>query len=141
MGLVACSSSATTVPLVPLVPPADLAGTWSGTITSDVAGTGTLQLTITQMSLILTPPGKGAQEALGGRWSTSFTEPAFDDSGTVTGTAWSANTDLTLALTDSATACEIDLTGSRTAAPSLNGTFMSSRCAKAQSGSFVVAKP
>lgn len=105
-----------------------------------MAGTGTLQLTVTQMSLILTPPGKGAQEALGGQWSTSFTDPTFDDSGTVNGTAWSANTDITLALTDSATACAIDLTGSRTGAPSLNGTFTSSACAKEQSGSFVVVK-
>jgi len=133
--LVGCGTSG---PTAANVPPANFSGTWSGLI-STMSGNGTLELTLTQQPLVLLPPGIGDQEQLGGTWSTSFPNPVNDDSGTVSGTGWSASVSVAFALSGPGR-CALNLTGTRTGTPSMSGTYTTSGCAVADAGTFAVSK-
>jgi hypothetical protein len=138
MALVACGRSSVTTPLVP-IPPANFAGTWSGPISTGASGNGTISLKLTQQGLVLLPPGVGLQYAMNGTWSTSFPNAAYNDSGTVQGTGWSASVSVAFKLSDAGT-CALTLTGTRTGTPSMSGTLGASGCVRADSGGFVVSK-
>ncbi len=136
LGVIGCAKSA---PTAASVPPANLAGSWTGGLFATASGTGALRLTLTQQLLSLLPPGKGYEVDLRGTWSTSFPNPANDDSGTVSGSAWSASVGVELTLTDSG-GCAFALTGTRTGVPAMSGSFRTKSCAVADSGTFGVSK-
>jgi hypothetical protein len=58
--------------------PASLEGNWVGTITSSVAGAGTLQFSVTEVAL-------GPRVTLNGVWTTTFPDASYDEGGVVGG--------------------------------------------------------
>jgi hypothetical protein len=121
--------------------PANLAGNWSGSISSTSAS-GTLNLALTQQNLPETPVGgeqPGYQVVLQGTWSTSFANTVNDANGTVLGGGWDASAPVALWLSESST-CQLVLAGPPTANPTISGTYKTSGCTVADSGTFALTK-
>ena len=92
-----------------------------------MTGQGTVRLTITQSG-----------SSLAGTWTTTYTNVANNNSGSLTGTATSANVTATLIPT-SPTACPFRATTSRNGS-AMSGTYTTFNCAVAVSGSINVSK-
>jgi hypothetical protein len=58
--------------------PASLNGNWAGTITSSVAGQGTLRFSVTEVAT-------GPRVTLNGDWTSTFADSTYDGSGVVGG--------------------------------------------------------
>lgn len=121
------------------IAPADFTGDWGGGISRTLADTETVFLTLKQQPLVLLPPGKGAQEMLTGTWSMFTRSGAPEDSGTVTGTAWSESAPVSLTL-DDAHGCVYHLNGTRMGAWVISGTVTASGCGTVQDGVFGMMK-
>ena len=116
----------------PTAPPPtpDISGSWSGPISSAVAGTGTLSVTVFRMCLILLPPGHGCQAAYSGGfdegWSTSFSNAASNDSGSQVGAQVSGSTViLSLSPSNSGT-CPLLVTATLSDSTMMHGTYTQS---------------
>jgi len=129
----------------PTQPTPDISGNWSGTITSAAAGTGTISFTLSQVCLVLLPPGSGCEDALSGSWSASFASSASDESGALGGEIGQSAVLLDLAQSTSAT-CPLNVSATMTGSTSMRGTFASARpggtgfCPAADSGTFSATK-
>ncbi len=77
-------------------PSSPLAGTWAGTMTDDVAGPGTLRVTLSES------PG-----SVTGTWATTF--PAGDDGGSLGGSVNGSSLTLVLTPTNDPSACSISV--------------------------------
>ncbi len=135
LALIGCAKSA---PTAVTRQPVDLAGIWTGALFTTGHGTGVLTLSVTQHVVFLTPSG-GRELDLGGSWLTSFSNAAANDSGTVSGGGTDLSDGVDLTLTDS-DGCKYALTGTRTGASSMTGTFTARSCALADSGTYGVSK-
>lgn len=129
--------------LQPTQPTPNLSGNWSGTITSTLSSTGTISLTLSQMGLVLLPPGVGMEQDLVGTWVTSFLNFNADaNSGTLSGRVNESS--VAFSLTPSQPTprgvCPRNFTGALTNATSMHGTYVTFNCTFTDSGTFTVTK-
>jgi len=125
-----CGSATVTNPSSATAP-MNLAGSWVGSTSSNVAGTGTVDATITQSG-----------PALSGVWSVRYTNPIYNNNGTLSGSLLNNTVSLTLS-SSIATPCPYSMTGTLgTAAgrPTITGTFTTVNCAVPQSGAFTLSR-
>ncbi|HEX8726378.1 MAG TPA: hypothetical protein VF737_13405 [Gemmatimonadaceae bacterium] len=126
-------------PTASTIATADFTGDWGGGLSRTIADTETVFLRLKQQPFFLLPPGKGAQEMLTGTWSMFTHSGAPEDSGTVTGTAWSESDPVSLTL-DDAHGCVYSLSGTRLGAWAISGTVAASGCGTVQDGAFGMTK-
>ncbi len=110
---------------IQLTPPRvvpDISGNWSGTITSALAGNGTISLTQSQMCLILLPPGQGCQPALSGTWSASFPNSVTAENGSLSGQVSESTVTFGLSF-NSSSACPIYVSATLADSTSMHGTY------------------
>ena len=133
VAVVACGRSATggSTP--------NLAGSWSGTISSATAGNGTLSFSMTQRGLSLLPPGVGVEGELTGTWSTTFANPASNGTGTLSGSVLGSDVSITFTPNVPGT-CPFTMTGTAAGASAINGTYVSTNCTVASSGTIMAKK-
>jgi hypothetical protein len=127
----------------PTQPTPNLGGNWSGTITSTLSNTGTISLTLSQMGMVLLPPGVGMEQDLVGTWVTSFLNFNADAySGTLSGRVNESSVafSLTPSQPTSRGVCPRNFTGALTNASSMHGTYVTFNCTFADSGTFTVTK-
>jgi hypothetical protein len=124
-------------------PTPNLSGNWSGTITSSQSSDGTISLTLTQMGLVLLPPGVGSEQVITGTWMTSFRSvgPTSND-GTVSGQVDESSVAFSLTPSQPIPSgiCPRNFTGALTNATSIHGTYVTFNCTFADSGTFTVTK-
>lgn len=111
----------------PSKPSGPLTGTWSGTLTDSVVGAGTVRLTIAQSGQSLT-----------GSWGSTFSDPTFNNSGTLTGTFSGSAATITLS-PSSPTTCPFFVTAT-VSGSAMTGTYAAINCTVAVSGSVSVTK-
>lgn len=121
IGLVACGGSNTS-------PSDSLAGNWSGTVTSNVVGTGNVALTLTHQG-----------SKIGGTYATGFPSAVNNSAGSVSGTLNGSSVSITLT-PGSPTACPYQVTATRNGADAISGTYATFNCTAAIGGSFSVAR-
>ena len=122
---VACGRSSPAAPTAP-PPPPNLSGNWSGTISSFVAGNGTISFTLTQGCLSLDPPGSGCNVMLDGTWSASLANPTSNESGTLSGGVNETTVSVSLAQSTSGL-CPLIVTATLADSTSIRGTYTQSR--------------
>ncbi len=108
-------------------PPA-VAGDWSGTISNDTAGGGTLALAIDQTGCTLQ-----------GTWQAQYSDPSDDGSGTISGTADASGITLNL-LAPQASICGYNATVSLSDPDEMRGQFSTVGLHCTASGSFNVLR-
>jgi hypothetical protein len=117
--LAACSPTSTTAP-----PVGSVAGTWSGSITDALLGSGTLSLSLAQ-----------AGDSVTGTWSTKYADTTRDIGGVVAGT-YTGTTLAVLLRPENPPTCQFgpfEVTASVTAA-ALSGTYTTVQCAEGDGG-------
>jgi hypothetical protein len=120
-----CLSACDDQPAGPTGP--DITGTWTGTLNDSLAGVGTVRLTIIQSG-----------SRLSGTWASTFQDPTFSNSGTLTGTY--SGTSATITLTPGGQgACPFRVTATPTAT-AITGTYAAVNCQIAIGGSVTVTK-
>lgn len=105
-----------------------LTGTWTGTITDNLAGVGSLLLTIAQTGNQLT-----------GTWHSTFADSTQNNGGALAGTV---NGD-TIALTLTAAqppACSFTVAATRNDDDHFSGTYAAANCARVENGSLDVRR-
>jgi hypothetical protein len=105
----------------------EIAGNWSGVITSNVAGNGTIRLSLLQSGSKLT-----------GTWATSFPNAAADNSGSLIGNVTDSQIGATLN-PSVPTACPSTVAGSVNGTM-ITGTYAAFNCSAVSSGGFSVTK-
>jgi hypothetical protein len=120
---IACGRSSPTAPPQTV----DISGNWSGSIISARAGSGTLLLILNQRCLPLLPPGHGCEGDLTGKWTTIFLNPAYSDSGTVSGSVQDSTTEFSLDQRDP-NICPFEVTATVNRGTSMNGKFGGQAC-------------
>jgi hypothetical protein len=121
-----CGGSSPSAPSTP-----SLTGTWVGTETDTVAGTGVLQSTVSQSG-----------STLSGTYSLTFPNPIFSNSGTLTGTVNGSNVSMTATPGSAAICPALDTATVNGAGTQITGTYVGvSTCNLThQTGSFTVTK-
>jgi hypothetical protein len=109
-----------------------IGGNWAGTVTSSgrlaQVGVGTLRTSIGQNG-----------GALSGTWTVSYTNPANNNSGSLTGLVTGSS--VTLTLTSSVpTACPFNVTATLSGSSSMSGTYATFNCTVADGGQFAATK-
>jgi hypothetical protein len=126
----ACGSATVTNPSN-TVSPVNLAGTWTGSANSNVAGAGTVDATISQSA-----------QTLSGSWSVRYPNAAYNNSGSLSGSI--QNSTVSLALSSSiATPCPYSVNGMFATASgrtTITGTFTTVNCATPQNGAFTISR-
>ena len=134
----ACEKS--TAPAEPQSP--NLSGNWTGTISSAVAGSGTLALTISQFCIFETPSGDCENE-LSGTWSATYANPANNAAGSIEGSITQSAVMLDLVPAVAGT-CPLIVTAVATDSTSFDGTYSQSRsqgsCTGVDSGTLAAEK-
>jgi len=92
-----------------------------------MVGDGTLTVTFLQSG-----------KTLSGTWATTFTDPSYNDSGSLSGAVDGAQVAATLTPSDP-TSCPYNVAGTFSGA-AINGTFAAFDCTVSASGSFEVEK-
>jgi len=105
-----------------------LTGTWTGTITDNLAGMGSLLLTISQTGGQLT-----------GTWQATFTNSTNNNSGTLAGTVDGDAIALTLTSTQPQ-ACSFTAVANRDGDDHFTGTYADSNCVRVENGTFDVRR-
>src|SRR5262245_23363208 len=108
--------------------PPPLAGDWSGTISNDTAGGGTLALAIDQTGCTLQ-----------GTWQAQYADPSDDGSGTISGTADASGIALQL-LAPQAGSCGYNAKASLSDPDEMRGQFSTVGLQCTASGSFNVLR-
>jgi hypothetical protein len=108
-------------------PPA-IAGDWSGTISSDTAGGGTLSLAIDQTGCTLQ-----------GTWQAEYADPSEDGNGTISGTANASGITFNL-VAPQASICGYNATASLSNPDDMRGQFSTVGLHCTASGSFNVLR-
>jgi hypothetical protein len=123
---VTCGGSTPSSPSTP-----SLAGTWVGTETDAVAGTGSLQSTISQSG-----------STLSGTYALSFSNPIFSNGGTLTGTVNGSSVSMTATPSNPAICPALDAATVNATATQITGTYAAvSGCIFThQTGTFIVTK-
>lgn len=123
------------------LPPVDLGGNWTGSLSSAAFQSGSLHLVIGDQPLFQLPHLGNAplQHVLTGNWTVAYALQADDDSGTAQGMAVSSTDTVTLTLTDSLN-CTMNLLGTRTGKPSISGHYTNAHCPVADSGTFMIER-
>jgi hypothetical protein len=146
LSVTAMACGRATAPTTPIPPGPNMSGTWSGTISSVMAGNGTLSLTLSERCLSLLPPGVGCEEELLGTWSTSFADSANNRGGTVSGSVSGSSVSLSLypglagTCPLSVTAALLNTVSSVQLTLGMNGSFTTMNCAVADSGTISAIK-
>lgn len=108
--------------------PPDIAGAWSGSLTDDQAGGGTLALSFSQNEC-----------ALGGTWQATFSSATFDSSGTITGSASGDTVSFTL-LSPAPGTCGYHANGSLDGANEISGPYSTIGTNCSRSGTFDILR-
>ena len=126
---VTCGGSSPSTPSTPSTP--SLTGTWIGTETDTIAGTGNLQSTISQSG-----------STLSGTYSLSFPNPMFSNGGTVSGTVNGSTVSITATPSNPAICPALDTATLNAAANQITGTYAAvSGCNLThQTGTFIATK-
>jgi hypothetical protein len=117
--LAACSAKSSTAPAN-----GDIAGSWSGSITDGLLGSGTLSLTLAQSG-----------DSVTGTWSTTFSDTTHDTGGLVAGNVSGSTLSIQLRPLSPST-CQygpFDVTASVTGT-SMSGTYSTVQCAAEDGG-------
>lgn len=114
----------------PTQPATSLTGTWSGIVSAfgSPAGPGGIQATIAESG-----------NALTGTWGTSYPNPIFNSSGSLTGAVNGTAVSLTLS-SSVAGGCPYSATATLSSSTLMAGTFATVSCSVAQSGTFNLGK-
>lgn len=105
-----------------------IGGTYRGTIQDSSAGAGTVIATIAQDG-----------EDLSGTWQSTFSNPASNNGGTLTGTL--NDPSITLTLNSSVpTACPFNLTGTLVGQTRVTGTYAAFNCSRPITGTIDVTR-
>lgn len=102
-------------------------GTWVGTVSSPIAGTGTIRATMAESG-----------PNLSGTWSATYPDISNNNSGTLTGSVTGVSISLVLRSSVPAS-CPYTLTGVRSG-NTITGTFATFNCTGSSSGPFSVTK-
>jgi len=102
-------------------------GTWAGTATSPIAGTGNIRVTMAQTNVNLS-----------GTWSATYANIQNNNSGTLSGSVTGVSITLVL-LSSVPSSCPYNLTGTRSG-NTITGTFATVNCSGSSSGPFSVTK-
>jgi len=105
-----------------------LTGTWTGTITDNLAGTGSVLFTITETGNELT-----------GTWQITFADPTNNNSGTLSGTIGGDAIALTLTAAQRQ-ACSFTVAATRNDDHNFTGTYTASNCTRVETGSLDVSR-
>lgn len=120
VSVVACTRKSPTAP--PSTP--NISGNWSGTVSSDTAGNGTISFTISQMCLTLLPPGSGCEGQLSGSGVVSFANSTSNENGALSG--YIAQSLVVLTLTQStAGPCPLNFSGTMVGSTIMRGIYSS----------------
>jgi hypothetical protein len=118
--LIGCGGSSTS-------PTSTVAGNWSGTISSNVVGNGTLTMTLLQSGT-----------ALSGTWSTTYANSSNNNSGSLAGSVNGAQLGATLTPSVPST-CPYNAAGTLSGT-TISGTYAAFNCTVAASGTFTITK-
>jgi hypothetical protein len=133
LALAACNT-----PFDNKLPPASLAGGWSGSLSSAGTSLGTLQMLLVPSSADAPPgPGGVGRWTVAGSWSMSVASGA--DSGAVSGTGSDGSFSMNFTL-HGAGDCIVDLSGAEFGGSSILGHYAASSCLLPDTGSFNVRK-
>lgn len=122
--MVACGSKTPTGPSATTV-----AGTWTGALSDNTIGPGSLRFTLNQSGSTVT-----------GTWQSTWVNPANNNSGSLTGS--SSGTGFSATMTPSVpTSCPFTATATLNSAKTqMTGTYAAFNCSVVSSGSFTVTK-
>ena len=127
----ACGSGTVTNPSSATAP-MNLAGSWVGSTSSSVAGTGSIDATIAQSG-----------PALSGVWSVRYANPFYNNNGSVSGSLLNNTVSLSLS-SNITTPCPYSMSGTLGTGMSgtltITGTFTTVNCTPAQSGAFTLSR-
>jgi len=125
----ACSGSSAKPSTVPVT---NVAGNWAGTVSSATAGSqvgvGTFHATFVQ-----------DEGSLSGSWNVSYSDPANNNSGELTGIITGASVTLTLS-SGVATACPFSAPATLSGETVMSGTYSTFNCAVADGGQLTITK-
>jgi hypothetical protein len=114
------------------VPVTNVAGNWTGTVSSATAGSqvgvGTFHATFVQ-----------DEASLSGSWNVSYSDPANNNSGELTGIITGTSVTLTLS-SGVATACPFSATATLSGETAMSGTYSTFNCAVADGGQLNITK-
>jgi hypothetical protein len=107
---------------------ANVAGNWSGTLTSSYAGSGTVGFSLSQSG-----------SSVSGTWFTTFGNSANNNSGSLSGNLNGST--ITAVLTPSnPLGCPSNVTGTLNGSTSITGTYAAFSCSVSDGGPFTVTK-
>jgi hypothetical protein len=122
---VACGGRSSSTPTGPTI--SSVAGTWVGTTKDSVAGTGNIQVTISQNDAALT-----------GTWASTFADISNNNGGTLGGTISGSSVSVVLTPSDPVT-CSFSVTAT-VSGSSMAGTYATTNCNVAVTGSVSLTK-
>jgi hypothetical protein len=128
IALSACRGSSTP----PSPPVTNVAGNWAGTVASATSpnqtGVGAFHATLVQ-----------DESSLSGSWTVTYSDPANNNSGELTGIVTGSSVTLTLSSAQ-AGACPFSATATLNGATVMNGTYSTFNCTVADGGPFNITK-
>lgn len=108
--------------------PLSVAGSWSGSVTDDQAGGGSLAIGFTQAGC-----------SLGGSWQATFSDPTLSGSGSLTGSASRTGLSFTL-LSPAPGTCGYQAEGSPSGANEIAGSYATVGTSCARNGTFDILR-